>query len=177
MKFEKYLTETTLSRLWKHANNKNIPVSIITAFRSENTNKENLQRNKVLAAKVKNAGYGYFFLEGHWIENTGTEDEVKVKESSIFIVGNNNDNGRLVGLIKQFINDYEQEAAIIKREGMDIFELIYNNGKVEKIGKLKPNNIDNIYSKIRRGNKTFIFEDYIMFAGNWFSKMIEKTGE
>jgi hypothetical protein len=171
MKFKDYLTETTLSRVWIHANNKEIPVAIITAFRGSNTEKKNIQLNRSLAADIKNAGYGYFFLEGYWIENVGTEDEKGVSESSIFIVGNKDDNGKLVGLIKRWIIEYKQEAALIKREDTDVFEIIFGSGKSDSIGKLKPNTLGDIYSKIRRGNRSFVFEDKVILPGNWFTEL------
>ena len=50
--FKSHLKETTLSRVFRHFQNKNIPVGIITAFRDEFTYKQNVKRNKVLAGKI-----------------------------------------------------------------------------------------------------------------------------
>ena len=52
-RLDNYLKETTLSRVFRHFRNEKIPVGIITAFRGDNTYKENVKRNKVLAAKIK----------------------------------------------------------------------------------------------------------------------------
>ena len=176
MKFKDYLIETTLSRVWKHSSNEEIPITIITAFRGENTEKNNIQLNKALAAEIKNAGYGYFFLKGYWIENVGTEYEEKVGESSIFVVGNENDNGKLLGLTKKWIIKYKQEAALVKRCKTTIFELLSNNGQSKIVGKLKPGVFNDIYSKIRRGNRTFIFENIVNLPGNWFSTLVNNGG-
>ena len=43
--FKSHLKETTLSRVFRHFQNKNIPVGIITAFRDEYDYKKNVKRN------------------------------------------------------------------------------------------------------------------------------------
>lgn len=153
----KEINEVKLSRVWKHTNDKAIPVSIITAMRDENGKDKNIANNKELAGLIKNSGYGYFWLEGHWIENQGEESEVDVIEKSIFIVGNKNDNGKLLGLVKKWMKKYNQDAVIFKPENSDDMNLVWQNGKMEKVGKFKADKISQAYSKLKNG-KTFVFE-------------------
>ena len=87
-----------------------------------------------------------------------------------------NDNGKLLGLTKKWIIKYKQEAALVKKCNTNIFELLFNNGQSEKVGKLKPNVFNNIYSKIKRGNRTFIFENIVNLPGNWFSTLENNGG-
>ena len=170
-KFYEILRESSLSRVWKHSNSK-IPIGIITAFRNEYTEKQNAQRNKELAAKIKKSGYGYFYMDGYWIENQGTDKEVHVSEKSIFIIGNENDNGKLKGLLKKWIKEYNQDAAILKDENSDEFSLINNDGSIIKIGKFSPNKITQAYSKLKKG-QTFVFESF-EYDSNWLGKFAEK---
>ena len=100
--FKTHLKETTLSRVFRHFQNKKIPVGIITAFRNEFTHNQNEQRNKVLAGNITNAGYGYVYVDGHWKEKSNG-GKVDVKEDSILIIGRENDNGKLKGLLKKWI--------------------------------------------------------------------------
>jgi len=86
--FKSHLKETTLSRVFRHFQNKNIPVGIITAFRDEYDYKQNVKRNKALAGKIKKARYGYIYVDGHWQEkDKDTGELVDVNEDSILVVG------------------------------------------------------------------------------------------
>ncbi len=154
--------ESSLSRVYSHINNVNIPVAIITAFRGafDDTNvyQKNVWQNKKLAQKIREAKYGYFFIEGYWHE---TDDETghqgKVKEDSIFIIGGENDNGRLKGLIRQWIKEFNQEAAVFKPEGSTDATLIFQNGSEQSIGKFSASSAEDSYSKMRRGNEKQVF--------------------
>ena len=79
--FKSHLKETTLSRVFRHFQNKEIPVAIVTAFRGDKTYEENVKSNKVLAGKIKSAKYGYVYVDGHWLEKSG-DDKVDVKEGN-----------------------------------------------------------------------------------------------
>jgi len=85
--FKSHLKETTLSRVFRHFQNKNIPVGIITAFRDEFTYKQNVKRNKVLAGKIKKARYGYVYVDGHWKEKDKDRGElVDVKKILLLLL-------------------------------------------------------------------------------------------
>jgi len=91
-RLDDYLKETTLSRVFRHFQNKNIPVGIITAFRDEYDYKQNVKRNKVLASKIKKARYGFVYVDSHWKEkDKDTGELVDVNEDSILVVGSEKD--------------------------------------------------------------------------------------
>ncbi len=98
--FKSHLKETTLSRVFRHFQNKKIPVGIITAFRRLKSYKENVNRNKVLANKITSAKYGYVYVEGYW-QDKSDGNKAAAKEDSILIVGRENDSGKLKGLLKK----------------------------------------------------------------------------
>ncbi len=102
--FKSHLKETTLSRVFRHFQNKKIPVGIITAFRDEFEYGQNVKRNKVLASKIKKARYGFVYVDGHWKEkDKDTGELVDVNEDSILVVGSENDSGKLKGLFKKWV--------------------------------------------------------------------------
>ena len=169
-----YLKETTLSRVFRHFQNKKIPVGIITAFRGANTYDENVKRNKVLAAKIKSAGYGYFFVEGHWQEKDGSET-IDVKEDSIVVIGSENDNGKLKGLLKIWIKEYNQDAALFKDEGTIKVILLDKSGKgIEISNKFSLKKLEIGYTKLRgRGGRSFSFDEERDGLG-WLGRMKER---
>lgn len=174
MKFENYLKETSINRLTSHSNNDKISVAIITSFRGELDNQENLKRNKKLEREIKPLGYGYIKLEGHWIE-TQDGEKISVKEMSYFIIGKKSDD--LKSSLKKWISKYNQEAGLYKPVGTKNFKIIYKNGSEENVGEFKPNKAGDMYSKIRKGKKTFVFENVIEEGGMKAAFFISPKGE
>ena len=169
--FKSHLKETTLSRVFRHFKNKKIPVGIITAFRGTNTYDENVKRNKVLAGKIKNEGYGYFFVEGHWQETDGDE-KIDVKEDSIFVVGSNNDNGKLKGLFKKWLGAYNQEAALYKDAGTTTIVLLDKSGKgIEISNKFSLKKLEIGYTKLRGRSKSVFSFDEERDGEGWLGRM------
>jgi len=158
MKFKKYLKETSINRLIKHSNNDKISIAIITAFRGELSKQENIKKNNEIEKEIKPLGYGYIKLEGHWIEEQDGK-KVNVKEISYFIIGKENDD--LKFFLRKWISKYNQEAALFKPIGTSKFKIIYKNGSEENIGELNSNRAGDMYSKLRKGKKTFVFENII----------------
>ena len=172
MKFENYLKETSINRLTSHSNNDKISIAIITAFRGELDKQENIKKNKELEKEIKPLGYGYLKLEGHWIE-TQDGEKISVKEMSFFIIGKNDD---LKNSLRKWISKYNQEAGLFKPVGTKIFKIIYKNGSEENIGEFKPNRAGDMYSKIRKGKRTFIFESVIEEGGFMAAFFISPKG-
>ena len=171
--FQQVIKETSLSRVWRHQNNFAIPFALLTAYRGEFTQQQNGVRNRTLEVQVRRAGYGFFKLEGVWIENQGTDKEERVVEESLFVIGNKDDNGKLKGLVKKWIKEYNQDAALFRPEnnnGKAI--LIFKNGKEENLGKLSINKTGQAYSKLRNKNATFVFE-HAYYAKNWIDAIVE----
>ena len=155
----KHVNETSLSRVWSHTKNQR-PYAIITAFRGEYTYEENVSRNKELAAYFRENGYGFFYIDGYWIENQGTPREKLVKEDSIFVVGpKENERIFLIRMIN-LADIYDQEGVLVKTSnGINIYN---KTGKiVHQLNSLVPGQLGQIYSQLRnrrQGKFTFTEE-------------------
>lgn len=158
MKSKDLVYESSLSRVWQLTKSDR-PFALITAFRGEHTRKENLIRNRELAASLRQLGHGYFFVDGYWVENAGTPQETHVSEDSLFVVGD-------IGTDRQFVKNlvglaarYNQDGVLIKtRDGVHIYDKTGNAG--ESIGQLTPGKVAQAYTRLRhqRKNQTFVFE-------------------
>lgn len=154
------INHSSLGRILQHTQNVNRSFATITAFRTEDDIKTNKANTKKLAGEVRSAGYGYFWVKGFWkSSDTGKE----YKEDSIFIVGNENEGDKLKSHVKKWIRKYGQEAAVFKPEGKDMGYLLWQNGKLEKIGKFKPHTIGDAYSRLRNTH-TYTFSSYMSVA-------------
>jgi len=170
MKTNEIINETKLARVIQHFTSDEKVVAIISAFRGEYTYSENVIRNKQLASEIKQNGYGYVYVDGHWIEKAGNNDGA---EDSILIIGNSNDNGKLKGLLRKWNVKFNQDACIYKADGTTNSSLIFQNGREESLGELHVKDIERIksdlakkadadgtgYTKLRNhSDKTFVFE-------------------
>ena len=176
MKLKQYLKEITLTRVFRHFQNKEIPIAIITAFRNERTYKDNKAKNIVLASKIKNFGYGYVYVDGYWVEtDKETGEKIDVKEDSILIIGQKNDNGKMKGFLKKLIKEYNQEAAIFKNEGTSSIGLLDSFGNISIISnKFSLKELEIGYTKLRgRGGRTFSFSEE-RESKNWIGRMKDK---
>lgn len=154
----KNITEASLSRVWQHANSDR-PIALLTAFRGEYSREENIQRNKTLAATIRKLGYGFFFLDGYWIENQGTENEVHVSEDSLFVIGNAGEDQQFRQQMIELGAKYNQDGVLVKDlEGAKVYT---KTGDVMfDVGSLAPGKAGEIYSRLRNNKKsnTFVFE-------------------
>ena len=152
------LNETKLSRVWQLFTDDTRSVAVLTAFRGEYNREDNLRRNAALAADLRNAGFGLTFVEGHWVENQGTDLERTVVEDSILVSGPKIQVTEFARVIHQLGNAYDQEAVLVKdAKGT---RLIFNDGTEEKLGELRPGKLGQIYTKLRTNKQasTFVFE-------------------
>ena len=116
-KFQTYLEESSLSRLWRHSQEHDY--GTITAFRyapncgegTPYTKKENLQRNKSLLAKLRSKGYGVTSIKGSYIENYGKPTAREVGENSFF-VADMQDKGKLKKDLLALGKEFEQDSII-----------------------------------------------------------------
>lgn len=150
--------ESSLSRVWQHYNDPNKSIGLLTAFRGDHTYEENVARNKSLAADVRNAGYGFFYVDGNWIENQGSADERKVKEDSLFVIGRGDDKDFANDLHK-LGNQFNQDAVFVKDKSGSRF--INRDGSVDNVGKLSPGSLGTAYTKLRNNKQanTFTFTE------------------
>lgn len=172
--------EASLGRTYQHINNKDIPVAMITAFvgdefgNPKDSYDDNMKRNKMLAADIKNAKhFGFYYIKGGWIE-TRHGKETFVDEDSIFIVGSKNDNGALKGYIRKWIKEYDQNAALYKPQGSDHLFIISEDGSETDIGTFSIGAAEEGYSKIR--GREFHFESEYAADKNWISRLAKAKG-
>lgn len=154
----KQLNEASLSRVWQHAESDR-PIALLTAFRGEYDREENVRRNKALAATIRKLGYGFFFVDGYWIENAGTPQEVHVAEDSIFVIAPKGSDEDFKQKMLQLGAKYNQEGVLIKTtDGAKVYDT--NGGVMFDVGTLKPGKVGEIYTRLRNNKKanTFVFE-------------------
>lgn len=152
------INESSLSRVWQHFDNPNRAVGILTAFRGEYTHEQNVARNKSLAASIRQLGYGFFYVDGYWVENQGTPEEVAVSEDSIFVVGNATD-PNFASNLHQLGNQADQDAVLVKDSKGT--RLIYKDGAEKPLGNLSPGSLGQAYTKLRnnKSTNTFVFKE------------------
>jgi len=167
------INEVKLGRVLQHFESDKVVV-ILTGFRGDKSQKENEQRNKKIAAEFRKAGYGFFYVDGYWIENKGTPEEVKVSEDSIFAIADKEYEKSFIDLAHDQANKYDQDAIFVKTENK--VYLLYKNGKEEILDStFKANKLGDFYTKLRgKGkNSTFLFESERISKG-YFASLIEK---
>ena len=161
------LTESTLSRVWQITSDPNRPFAVLTAFRSEYSREENLERNAQLGADLRNLGYGFWVLEGHWIENRDTPREVDAAED-VYFVSSKRQSPQFVYDILMLTSKYDQEAALVKSVD-NVVRVCCPDSSSTEVPNFRPEMLGKAYSKIRRyhGNgRTFVFES-ARSAGGW----------
>lgn len=117
MNFRNYLTESSLSRIWKH--NEEHDCGALTAFRAARDcgngkpykAEENKARNKSLLSKLKSKKYGVTRLKGYYPE--GDKD---VKEESFFVVDIKG-TGNLLSDLKELGEEFEQDSILFIPKG------------------------------------------------------------
>lgn len=109
------LNESGLSRITSKVQGH--AIGMITAFRGEYTREQNMQRNKSLKAKLLHAGFHVTPVQGNFIENFGTENELPVKENSFFVVNpeQGDDGGKLENVLRKLGEEFEQDSIFSKR--------------------------------------------------------------
>ena len=155
------IDEASLSRVWKHFKNPDTTIVIFTAFRDEVSKEKSIQKNKKFAAVLKNNGFGYFFVDGYFPENEGTDDEVQVHEDSIFAIASKNKSNNLINLCHDLANSTNQDSIIVKELDKGIYFLDSNGTKHELTkGTVTYKEIGKYYTKLRnkKVSNTFVFE-------------------
>lgn len=163
--------EVRLSKIWKHTKS-NRPFALITAFLDEYDYEENVQRNTKLAAEISKQRYGFSYVEGAWIENEGTKEEIAVSEDSIFVVAGEGNDQKLLERMIAHAKAYNQDGVLVKtKEGVKIYD---KQGKVkDDLGTLNSSNISETYTKLRnkKQTNTFSFES-TRVAGGWIAQLL-----
>lgn len=171
----KMLNEMKLSKFWEQQQNKSF--GIITAFRGEYTNAINQERNRELINDLRHRGFSVSLrLKGYFKENYKTPQEKDVRETSFLIFakqGINGDMGKhLLGVLKKLGEKYNQDSILFKPVDEDDAYLYGTSptssypeyGKVEAIGKFRPEYIGEFYSRMR--GKPFVFTNDLKSVEN-----------
>ena len=161
------INEASLSRVWQHFANPDHTVAILTAFRgrhdydpeltADEVYHKNVKRNKELASELTRLGYGFFFVDGHWIENQGSEHELAVKEDSIFVIGSRK-NTAFAQDIHHLGNMFNQDAVLVKDDKGT--RLINRDDSEYELGDIKPGQMGDMYTRLRNNKQanSFVFE-------------------
>ena len=133
MKFQKYINESSLSRLYRHMQEHD--AGTITAYRSQEfdkkdtnnivktyTKNDNKQRNKALLAKLIGK-YGVTRVKGAYIENYGTSNAKEVGEAVFFVV-DINDTGNLEKDLRKLGQLFNQDSILFIPKGTNSATLI-----------------------------------------------------
>lgn len=167
------ITESSLNRISKHIENNQC--AVITAFRGNLTNcltssndeskintYTNKGRNKKLMAALLYLGYDITKVKGSYIENYMTDNEVEVKEDSLFVVNSNDD--------PNFINTIIRLGELFCQDSVLIFDLgnnyLYGTNNSEfpglgekfSVGNFKPGLEGEFMTKV--SGRPFTMENY-----------------
>lgn len=169
------LNEVKLSRVYNHFTGKR-PVGIITAFRGERTEHENVRANRALASELKNAGFGFVWVDGAWVENPGTAEESHEKEVSMLVIGNEGEDEKLFNALKAGAQKYDQEGFVFK--GADGRVGVYNAQGSEEVSfnNINMDKLSDIYTRLRHGShkgRSFFFEG-VRDSKGFIGKLLEK---
>lgn len=161
MKLQQLIEKNTLSRLYQHFTGQGV-VAIITAFRAEYTYEENTERNRELAATVRNAGFGFVYVDGGWIENKGTEREQEVSEVALMIHGDQHSGKKLFDLCVSLAKKYNQDGFIFKGPSDAKTALYDGNGElVDTFKGMTLDKLSEYFTRLRGGShagRSFTFE-------------------
>jgi hypothetical protein len=172
------LDEASLGRVLQHIQGKKSVKNwgMLTAYRYINTPNQNKKLNKQLEAELRAKGYGFFKVEGHWVEcqdgNLSYSDcppnlLKDAVEESLFVPNISAKDIHKLG------KKYGQDAVIFGGEQTKgNATLIFKDGKVENIGKFSPDKIQQAYSKLK-GGKTFVFQPEKPKASDDETKLID----
>ena len=179
------LEEGSLSRIYRHTIDRNI--GMLTAFRGRYSRADNRRRNAQLESDIRSAGFGFFRIDGRYVEGFGGENPRDVREEVFLVIGDGgDDNGRLKGFMRKWGAKYNQDSVFFKPfEGKAV--LIGTQSKDEDgnavefpgmgvefpVGECKPMKMGQFYSRMK--GRPFVFEQYEV-ADSLMSAWARKVG-
>lgn len=155
------LNEVKLSRVYQHFITPGYPVGIITAFRADHTYKENVRRNYLLSHAIRDAGFGFIWVDGVFDEKQEDGTMKKVNEVSMLVLGDKSDHGELEKFLAKLCGAANQDSFLFK-------DATCNTGLINREGQatmhfkdIKMDQLAEIYSRLRYGphaGRVFHFE-------------------
>jgi len=159
------LNEVKLSRVYTIFTDPKFAVGIISAFRGDagRTLEMNIADNRTLAADLRNAGFGYSWIDGAWIENEETDQERHVTEVSILVTADAKNQDKLFDMLVSGSTQYNQDAFVFQRAGKEEPVTLYDKSgnEILSFDKVRMDQLADNYSRLRSGGhagRTFIFE-------------------
>jgi hypothetical protein len=176
---ENLLTESSLARIHKHTQGRNI--GMITAHRGEYTSDENHARNKSLESDIRHHGFGFVHVHGHYPEKTESGETRHVKEHSYLVIGKEgHDSGALKGFLKKHGSKYDQDSVLHKAHNEPHAKLISTSDRdpdfkkhaETNVGTWHPNRVGDYHSSLyKHPKKTFAFESLeLKYPLSFFSR-------
>lgn len=169
--------ESSLSRVYSHFKGA-APCAIITAFRGDRDNAENVALNRELAATLRGAGYGFIWVDGAWIENKGTDAEIHASEVSIMVFGQVGSDEKLFSLLVESAKKYNQDGFIFKGSDTTNVAVYDKDGNsVVEFNRINMDTVSDMYTRMRGGKhagRSFVFESERSPIG-FIGRMMGKT--
>jgi hypothetical protein len=159
----------SLARTWQLTRSGKV-ISLITAFRGENTYQVNLARNQQLAQDLRQFLFGFIPVVGTTLElvrdpKTGQEtgEKRRVEEQSFLVsFPDTMPDNRLQDLMLSLVQKYGQEACIIKYGDFPDAFLLRNDGTQISLGAWTKDRLAQFYTRMKYGadapNRSFTFE-------------------
>jgi hypothetical protein len=159
------LDQASLERVYEETRSSNI--GFITAHRSDYSAEENLGRSRQLKSDIRSSGFGFRFIDGHFIENHGTSDARKVAERAYMVIGRKGDDrGNLMDFLKKYGAKCDQDCVIYKAHNETDANLIATThrtgvdlglGEKRSLGTFHPNRAGE-YQAALRNHEALTFE-------------------
>ena len=172
MRREKSEIESSLDTIWQKYSDNRKTIVLMSAFRNEKENKENIDNNKYWASQIKKAGFGYHILNGYFLKNNNTSCETRDYESCIFAVTDEKHSKRLISLCRKVADKFEQNYIIVKEAKGGTFFLNKNNNR-ENINIAQISyDLGKYFAQLRNKGESeiFVFEKTInekSWIGKW----------
>jgi len=160
------MTESSLSRIVSHVDNH--ACGFITAYRGDRPHIENQRANMLLAARLRENGFGVTAVFGSYIENFGSDIANEVKEHSFFVHNpqDGDDNLVLEAFLCEQGQDFDQDSILSIPFDQDAYligtsprETAYPPfGERERVGSIRAGEVGEFMSRVNK--RPFVFREY-----------------
>jgi hypothetical protein len=140
------------------------PLAIVSACWRDRTNKENLERNKRLAAAARDTGFGFYVIQGHWAGSPS-------RQWLVVVVADANRSSHLLGHCRMWAKEFDQYCSVLGTSDSLIQFARDGSRKGVQLGtvRLEPSGIT------LHDGRSFTFERAFQTAG-WFTGLAQSRG-
>jgi len=141
------------------------PLAFVSSSRGSLTARQNYDREQQLKAELRNSGFGYVRINGHYIEDHNGE-KMNVSERSFIVIGNPDDDGQLKAFALRMGEMFDQDSILYKpagaRQQATLIGTTHRDswlsyGSTQDVGVFHPSRVGDFYSRFK--NKTFVFDN------------------